>query len=1107
MKACFTKLNWMVLFSGLSALSAFSACTKTLPYKDLLKNETQSKASIDTQTDYLYSASMLNASRSSADAQPFSSSDNRRVRLQWTKDSLRVMEIEKDNRFQGNKTNDKVILEIPVEHIDYQCTKDKYGECTSVEEENKDVTWDRKGQFKFKLEAAKSGTQEFLPILIDKTLGGNCYEEVSSKVLKTDLEETAINLEIERTFRVNLDCMDSIDNNADTSITAVYHYSMVKASAIVTPDFKPVNYPVSDQYTFGFFATEKKSLAIDNGDTEKGKTTLMNHWNPNRKEIVYYLSDEFSKPENAMIRDLTYKTFSNLNDGLAISGAQFRMTLKDPEHKNPGDIRNSMIILVEDPVASNIIGYGPQTEDPATGEIVSARTVMFLGTIKSYIRTIYDNILQEKKRAKQPVIAKGEPPTAEGSPQNSQSENGGLIIEQALKIKMAAAKKMSLTRVANLQNKAAGLSNSGQKRSKGAVTNLNLQVIRKDLKNYNSRKNMSSDRSLKSQYTYLQQSKNCSLGMNTEIPMGAISSHLASQFPDDAQPWEKLSDSEIQRAMNIILPEVWIPTLIHEMGHNLGLRHNFAGSEDAANFYSDQELAGLKVDHKIPFSSVMEYGDDLKALPVLGKYDIAALKYAYLGKVQLEDGSWKDVSGSIDEMQTASAEAKVPLKLKDYKFCTDEGVGVSAGCRQFDLGTSFTEMAQNEIQSYWQRYETRAFRHGKANMSLIDDVKYMQNLESRFEGLRFLQETYEFTKNTNGIADDDPAWEKDAELRDLKQASFLSAQFFLKILRTADVTCVLSTQGDATKSISNVVPLINIDPQAMSCFGIEFQPQKNPADTFVTIGQYGKFFQSKRDPRSQIKDADQVDVHGFWIDKLVASRMLFKRKIGNSFADKYSDNFTDRADIKPELVATVMDFMLGQVSELEDVQDAHGLVTQVELPVDTGVSHIIEKPLFGGLAKALGVPNSRASFSSVLAQEIADVQLDSDHQIEGRDFYDAVRVTRSSGAFGKIPKTSLVFQVGSDQYSATPDNLVAYTSLHNRQLVVFLDTMKPEKVAEIATRKAQLGNDKKPLPELTKLPKDEQTAWKIPTEELEAYVHGGLQSPQLYENLVMSLPF
>jgi len=82
---------------------------------------------------------------------------------------------------------------------------------------------------------------------------------------------------------------------------------------------------------------------------------------------------------------------------------------------------------------------------------------------------------------------------------------------------------------------------------------------------------------------------------------------------------------------------------VHEVGHTLGLRHNFAGSLDNQ-------------------SSVMEYIDDVEAVDVgrdhPGPYDAAAIRFLY------------------------GLSPNVPTSL----FCTDEDTRVDPDCAQFDTG-------------------------------------------------------------------------------------------------------------------------------------------------------------------------------------------------------------------------------------------------------------------------------------------------------------------------------------------------------------------------------------------------------------------------------------
>ncbi|MBL6988730.1 MAG: zinc-dependent metalloprotease [Bacteriovoracaceae bacterium] len=109
-----------------------------------------------------------------------------------------------------------------------------------------------------------------------------------------------------------------------------------------------------------------------------------------------------------------------------------------------------------------------------------------------------------------------------------------------------------------------------------------------------------------------------------------------------------------------LLPKYMLVVLIHEIGHNLGLRHNFAASSDCANFYKLKRGDA----QKIATSSVMDYVSPLEvnaAKP--GPYDIAALNFSYA-----------DVANRFG-------------MDKKYRYCSDEDLGTDDPlCARFDKG-------------------------------------------------------------------------------------------------------------------------------------------------------------------------------------------------------------------------------------------------------------------------------------------------------------------------------------------------------------------------------------------------------------------------------------
>ncbi len=1101
----------------LASMCAFilASCTKEVPFEALApeqKEDVQNKDSFDESVEYLYSAQQQNASRSASEAFPYMSGDNKRVKLQILKDSLRVIEVERDNRFSANATNDKLVLEVPIEHVQYQCAKDRYGECTNKEEEATDIPWEKRNSIKIKFENARSGELDMLPILSSQTFGEFCYEPVSSRIVKSEVSKEAINFQVERTFKTRLDCLsDDATSLSDATVTAIYHYSMVKLSSVLSKDYKTVSYPEgsSDEQTFGFFSTAKSVLDVDNNHTDKSTVQIMNRWNPNRKEIVYYLSDEFAKPENALVKDLTKKTVANLNEGLAEAGVGFRINLKDPAGKIPGDIRNSMIVLVEDPVASSVIGYGPQTEDPVTGEIISARTVMFLGTIKKYVKYTYDEIIREKKSAALASV---------------KATNTGLTLADDLVSKVANLKKTGkvfgasnmvdevLKKISSSDKQMKLTENSEKKSSDIALPTKNIAKIKSSLKSYTSVKNAEFvGKDLKSQMRYMQEAKNCAYVPAMEGVAGGISEKLMSQFPDDAKPWEQLSDSEKQAAMNIILPEIWVPTLIHEMGHNLGLRHNFAASEDKANFLSQEELTKIGSDHVIPFSSVMDYGNDLKTLPVLGKYDLAAMKFGYLRTVDVEtaEGTKAVAIKETLEKEKASIEAD-GAKLKDYQYCTDEHVGINAGCKRFDLGTSYTEIVQNMIQDYEDAYTTRNLRAGRASMSLMDDLKYGSRINSIFKELRIMMEVTERIKYRFDLAEDAEEWESVEFLKDLKQASLLSGSFLTNVLMVPDTLCAVALAANPSQVIA-VVPLSNIDPEAISCFKLALKPQ------FKVVAQGGKMLNSKKDPDSTNSYADQIDVRGIWLDKVMAIRQLTNRQVGILSMDEHSDTFLNMKELRSGILDAVQGLMTNNVVNKVVFTLEDGSKAGLEINYDMGQSQVAKKPLIldvlerqgasqatiDRIAGRLGTRSTGTTpLQQTLAYQMATAAIDATNvHTEDKAINAALSVYKLKSVVNeKISKTAKLVTIDSTTYVADVANTLARESIENLAISTVIEKVSAEKLEEILKAKQA----KQPVP--PKATADEKAVWKLKEEVLDAYVNGVLKPTQFYKQLLDILP-
>lgn len=183
-----------------------------------------------------------------------------------------------------------------------------------------------------------------------------------------------------------------------------------------------------------------------------------------------------------------------------------------------------------------------------------------------------------------------------------------------------------------------------------------------------------------------------------------------------------------------IFKNAFANTLAHEIGHAMGLTHNFQGSVDKANFEFQGEKTGRT------YSSVMDYiPDNVSVYKGIGPYDVRTMRVLYTGLIELSEqaqaaaarnkgqfvatnmdgkrvGAKLNARGEVSLteykgltvgsqswwMLTRGAMSAVPLKK--YKYCNDYEVGWELDCNRWDLGTNSAEITQHYVNEYRDRY-------------------------------------------------------------------------------------------------------------------------------------------------------------------------------------------------------------------------------------------------------------------------------------------------------------------------------------------------------------------------------------------------------------------
>ena len=355
-----------------------------------------------------------------------------------------------------------------------------------------------------------------------------------------------------------------------------------------------------------------------------------------------------------------------------------------------GDLRYSMLFYIDKPTRAGLLGYGPSAVDPVSGRIVSATANVYgaahkvLSTnARDIIRLVRGEISAEEYglghvteqdvKASLKAFGPGNPAGSKGiggpdqgdsevRTPGSQAHADALLSTEQFAARVCSRDKQKAIVALKKSALAEKPGWAAQRLGKIEQSTLLSNFINRDIALAHgdpALREALSQSAPGAPLPAMSTQQLAKLAPRNWAPRANRMRHLLRQkllgrhaiemaeFADDAVMGmaESLKDQPIEAVWQAIYTGVFLSTALHEVGHSIGLRHNFESSYDALNYQDafwdlkgdsakpleeptlTQNKAGM---NDFRYASIMDYAQrwhhDLKGL---GKYDIAAIAFGY----------------------------------------------------------------------------------------------------------------------------------------------------------------------------------------------------------------------------------------------------------------------------------------------------------------------------------------------------------------------------------------------------------------------------------------------------------------------------------------------